>query len=298
MSATLADGHGPTTTTCSSAARRGAGSEVGRRGERLGRAGYDCPARDRRRPSGRGNCIAGNREHHQHHERPDELVHLLDVVGPILIDHIHDDVGAESGRRVVLARCRDIERRELMDNALLWYVARASGVVAWGLVSASVVWGLALSSRAFGRRPRPAWLLDLHRFLGGLALVFTGVHVLAILTDTYVHFGLVEVLVPLASSWHPLAVAFGIVGFYLLAAVEVTSLLRDRVPRQLWRRVHFASFPLFVVTTVHLLSAGTDTGNPVLTMAVIVMVASVGALTTYRFLPEDGAPGRRPVSAR
>jgi predicted lysophospholipase L1 biosynthesis ABC-type transport system permease subunit len=110
----------------------------------------------------------------------------------------------------------------------------------------------------FGKRPRPNWLLDLHRMLGGLALVFTAVHVGAILLDTYVHFGLVEVLVPFASKWHPVAVAWGIVAMYLLVAVEVTSLLRSRLSKSLWRKVHYASFPLFVSATVHGLTAGTD----------------------------------------
>ena len=61
-----------------------------------------------------------------------------------------------------------------VSSQLFWFTARASGIVAWGLAAASVVWGLALSTRLLGRRPRPGWLLDLHRFLGGLALSFTG----------------------------------------------------------------------------------------------------------------------------
>jgi len=118
-----------------------------------------------------------------------------------------------------------------MSAQLPWYVARASGVVAWALLAGSVLWGLAMTTRTVGRLVRRPWLLDLHRFLGGLALVFTVIHVAAIVADTYVHFGLAEALVPFASGWHPVAVAFGIVGFYLLVAVQVTSLARDRIPR-------------------------------------------------------------------
>ena len=90
------------------------------------------------------------------------------------------------------------------------------------------------------------------------ALVFTGVHVVAIVADSYVHFGLTEVLVPFTGTWHPVAVAWGIIGFYFLAAVEVTSLLRRRLSKRVWRATHFLSFPLFALTTVHALSAGTD----------------------------------------
>ena len=146
-------------------------------------------------------------------------------------------------------------------NQLWWYTARASGVVGWAMLSAGVLWGLALSTRALGSRPRPNWLLDMHRFLGAAAVVFTGIHVSSIVADSYVHFGPTEVLVPLVSGWHPVAVAWGIVAFYLLLAVEVTSLLRRHLSRRLWRLTHLASFPLFTVATIHLLSAGTDREN-------------------------------------
>src|SRR3989442_11804872 len=101
-----------------------------------------------------------------------------------------------------------------MHGPLPWYVARASGLVAWMLLAAATLWGLALSTKVLGKRPRPNWILDLHRWLGGLALVFTGVHVIALLGDQYVHFGLVDVLVPFASSWHPGWVAGGVVALY------------------------------------------------------------------------------------
>lgn len=172
----------------------------------------------------------------------------------------------------------------MTDSPLLWYVARASGLVGWALMSASVLWGLALSTRALGARPRPAWLLDLHRFLGGLGVIFTGVHVLAILSDTYIHFGLVDVLVPFATGWHPLGVAAGIVATYLVVAIELTSLARRRLSKRAWRAVHFSSFPLFALATGHLLLVGTDGGSSVLQWVVIGVVAAVGGLTAARIM--------------
>jgi DMSO/TMAO reductase YedYZ heme-binding membrane subunit len=185
-----------------------------------------------------------------------------------------------------------------MTTQLWWYVARAGGLLAYGLLAIGVVWGLLLSSRLFGRRPRPAWLLDLHRFLAGLAVVFVAVHVGAILLDTYVPFSPVQVLVPFASTWHPGAVAWGIVGLYLLAAVELTSLLRSRLPQRVWRRVHYLSFPLFVVTTIHALTAGTDRTNPVLVVAVLATCGLVALLTALRLRPRDRTPIQRPARPR
>jgi hypothetical protein len=193
----------------------------------------------------------------------------------------------------------------MVHGTLPWYVARSSGLVAWALLAGAVVWGLLMTSRALHERVRNAWLLDLHRWLGGLALTFTGVHVLAIMLDSYVHFGLASVLVPLASKWHPLAVAWGVVSLYLLAAVEATSLLRRRIPKVLWRRVHMLSFPLFVSATVHGLSAGTDARKPMALIAAALGSAAVGGLALLRLAnrrSRGGASGRergaRPVQAR
>lgn len=193
-----------------------------------------------------------------------------------------------------------------MNGQIWWYTARSGGILAWVLLSASVLWGLALTTRAFGRITRPAWLLDLHRFLGAAALAFTGIHVAAILLDTYVHFGLAEVLVPLTGTWHPVAVAWGIVGLYLLLAIEVTSLLRTSLPQRAWRCIHYAGFPLFIVTTIHSLSAGTDRHSPLLFWGTIGVSAAVAVLTGLRVVSATSPqpqvavqrPARPPVPSR
>ena len=193
-----------------------------------------------------------------------------------------------------------------MSGTLPWYVARASGLVAWALLAGSVVWGLLMTSKVVRRRVKNAWLLDLHRWLGGLALTFTAIHILAIMSDTYVHFGLASVLVPFASHWHPAAVAWGVASLYLLAAVELTSLVRRHLNYRLWRRIHFLSFPLFVMSTLHGLTAGTDSARPMAIIAVGLVGAAVTFLTTARVMDqiqrsEKGRPAipksRRTASA-
>ena len=170
----------------------------------------------------------------------------------------------------------------MLKGTLPWYVARSSGLVAWGLLAAAVVWGLLMTSKVLRGRVKNSWLLDLHRWLGGLALTFTGVHVVAIMGDSYVHFGLASVLVPLAATWHPVAVAWGVVSLYLLAAVELTSLVRKHLAHRLWKRVHMLSLPLFVLSTVHGLTAGTDARKPMYVIGAVVVAIGVGILAAIR----------------
>jgi DMSO/TMAO reductase YedYZ heme-binding membrane subunit len=173
-----------------------------------------------------------------------------------------------------------------------WYVARSGGIVAWLLLAAGLVVGLLLSSKLLGRRVSPAWLLSVHRYLGGIAVVFTVVHVAAVMLDDFVDFGWTDVLVPFASEWRPQAVAWGIVGMYLLVAIEVTSLAMRRLPKRLWRVVHWSSAGLFMTATVHGWQAGTDTGRAFMT-ATVTSIAVLGVLTFVRVV--RSVRSRRPA---
>lgn len=173
-----------------------------------------------------------------------------------------------------------------------WYVSRATGIVAWALLALAVLWGLALSTRALGRKTPAPWLLDVHRFLGGLAVLFTIVHFVTLSFDPWMTseygYTLLHAFVPFASSWKPGPMAWGIVAFYLLLAVELTSLLKKRLPQSFWHGVHLLSYPLYAMATIHLLTAGSDQQNPVLRWSVIATVGAVVFFTVYRIV----GPGR------
>lgn len=136
-----------------------------------------------------------------------------------------------------------------------WYVARATGVVAWVLLAGTMLDGLFLTWR---RSASPARTLERHRLLGGLAVLFTAAHVGALLLDHFVEYGVADVLVPLQSVYRPGPVGWGIVATYLLVLVEGSSLLRRRLSIRRWRALHHLSYPLFGMATVHFLTTGTD----------------------------------------
>jgi DMSO/TMAO reductase YedYZ heme-binding membrane subunit len=171
-----------------------------------------------------------------------------------------------------------------VNSQVWWFVARSSGIIAWALLTLSVVWGLLLSTkvsatRIAARKLRPAWILDLHRHLGGLAVIFTAIHLIGIAADSYVTFGWADIFVPMASEWKPGAVAFGVVSLYLLLAIEATSLAIRRLPRTAWRWVHRTSFVLYATATYHGILAGTDAGNQWFRVASWISIAVVVVLT-------------------
>jgi predicted ferric reductase len=186
----------------------------------------------------------------------------------------------------------------MTNSTLIWYTARASGIVALLLLSASVLLGLTMSTTILERYRRVAWRLDLHRFLSATAIVFLAIHVGSILLDTYVNFGLIEVIVPFTGSWHPVAVAWGIVAFYLLLAVEATSLLRARLSLRIWRWSHYLSFPLFCFSIVHAWTAGTDRHSLILRATYAATVAAVIALVAVRVAQSRRARSLDPATRR
>jgi len=180
-----------------------------------------------------------------------------------------------------------------MNPQFWWYVARASGIVAWLMLTASVLWGVVLATRAFPEQRRPAWLLDLHRWLGGLTVTFVGIHLGALVADSYVHFDLVDLLVPGAASWQTSAVAVGVVAFWLLVIVQATSLMMRRLPRRLWRFVHLCSYLVFWLTSLHAALAGTDRTSPLYQITSSLVIVAVTCALVYRLLPSSRR--RRPV---
>ncbi len=171
-----------------------------------------------------------------------------------------------------------------IDPKVTWYAARASGMVAWALVTAAIVVGLALSTRLVRKRGANAWLLDLHRFLGTLSLLFVGVHLLALWADDYVYFGPRELFVPMASTYRPGAVAWGIAALYLMVAIQLTSWAMHKMPRRLWHAVHLGSFALFATATVHGFTAGADRANLAVQWSALTAGLLVVFLVAFRLL--------------
>lgn len=171
-----------------------------------------------------------------------------------------------------------------LDPRVWWWVTRASGIVAWVVVAAAVVWGLLASTKLIRKRGVPAWILDLHRYLGTLTIVFVVVHVGAIWLDSFVAFTPRQLLVPFASTWRPRAVAWGIFAVYLLLAVQITSWAMRRIPRKLWHRVHVLSVPMLVLATVHGFLAGSDRSNRAVQWGAFVVLAGIVFLLFVRML--------------
>ena len=146
-----------------------------------------------------------------------------------------------------------------------WFVSRASGVTAYVLLWLSVVLGLLMSTR-LSRSPRMAnWtpaLMAIHEFVSIVSWLFVALHALVLLGDTYVQASWFNLLVPFAFDAKSVVwIGLGQISLYLMAVVLVSYYVRTRIGFQAWRWLHFATFALYALVTVHGLLAGSDTAT-------------------------------------
>jgi ferredoxin-NADP reductase len=182
----------------------------------------------------------------------------------------------------------------LNDPHLWWYLTRASAMLAWALLTLSVVWGILLSTRILRRIDNPGWLQDLHRYLGGLSVVMVLLHMVTLMLDGWLQFSPVEVLVPFATDFRPLAVALGIIAFYLLVAVQGTSMIMHRLPRRFWKGLHYASYATVLLVSFHAGLAGTDVGS----IGYMILAYSLIGLTALATVVRIAVGNRTRAAAR
>lgn len=177
-------------------------------------------------------------------------------------------------------------------NLLVWTVARAGGFTAYGLLTLSVVLGLALGLQWRSPRwPRFA-TTELHRFVTLLTLVFLALHVLAITVDPFMRFRLVEILVPFASHYRPLWMGLGVVAAWLALAVWLSTRLQRLIGYRAWRRLHYATIAVYLLATIHGFATGTDTHTAWAPLLYGTSLLAVGALLVVRVLGAGPTPAR------
>jgi predicted ferric reductase len=176
-------------------------------------------------------------------------------------------------------------------ETVTWSVARAGGFTAYALLALSVIVGLALSAKWQSQKWPRLINSELHNFLGLLALVFTVVHVGAVWLDPYTKFGWYAIFVPFASNYRPIWMALGIVGLYLGLAIAASVWLRPMIGYRVWRTIHYLTFGVYLLTTVHGIFTGTDTQS---WWAIAIYAASLLTVGTLFWLRITQRPVKQP----
>ena len=173
----------------------------------------------------------------------------------------------------------------LTTSPIAWYAARAGGVVAYLLLTTTVLLGLTMSSRKRVERwPRIA-VEDLHRFTSFAAGTFVVIHIAAIAVDAYLPFSLSSLVVPFIAHYRPAWVGLGVVAAELMLAVAIANRLRNRtLSYATWRKIHYATFAVWAGATIHGAGSGTDRSTIWLIAIEMAAAGAVLGMVAWRVL--------------
>ena len=182
----------------------------------------------------------------------------------------------------------------MKTDPTFWLLARATGITSYVLLTTSVLAGLVVKSRPFGKAIKPASATQLHRTLALLSLSALALHGLTLVLDETIEIGLTALLVPGTAPYRPLWTGLGVLAGELMLIVYVSFALRKRIGIRNWRRLHWTTYGAFAAATAHGVMAGTDSSTPWAIGLYLGAIGSVAAATAWRVLVPPARPTPRP----
>ena len=178
------------------------------------------------------------------------------------------------------------------------------GLGAVGAVVINLFIGLLLSMRYSPLRLWPHRhfnLFALHQWTAYIAMALVLAHPTVLLFLHTPRFRVLDIVWPLHSYLQPTLNTIGAIALYLLVLVLVTSLLRTRIGRPLWRKLHYLVFPTAVLMFIHSIYTDPnlkdghpdllDGGKVFLEIAALLVIVAVSI--RVRLHGKGMRPGRR-----
>lgn len=177
------------------------------------------------------------------------------------------------------------------NQHIWWLASRASGIVALGLITASVTLGLLMANKLW--RGRAA--AGLHEQLSIAGLGAIAAHGLTLLGDPWLHPGLGGITLPFTMGYRTGFTGLGIVAGYVSAALGLSFYARRTIGAKLWRKLHRFTPVAYVLAMVHTIGAGTDASTPWLRTFMLATALPIAVLFVKRMLPSRSATRKRPM---
>lgn len=194
--------------------------------------------------------------------------------------------------------------QEINQNvSFAWYIGRASGILAFILLTLVVANGLLMTTRLVFRLLPPALNYEIHRFFSWMAFLAVIGHIASFTFDSYFRLTWREGLIPFTlirdftSSLgydFRFAVGIGTVSLYAIAALIISSELKGKgVSLKQWRLLHYTSFLAYLLFLAHGILSGTDSKEWWMIWIYgisAVIVFSLTGLRIYAVIQKKSAP--------
>ena len=163
-----------------------------------------------------------------------------------------------------------------------WYASRATGIVSLLLFTAVMALGILVNRQ--GRLPGlPRFAVtNLHRNLSLLAVIFLAIHIVTAVMDTFVSIPLISAVVPFTSGYEAFWLGIGAISLDIMLALIVTSLVRGRLNRKVWKAVHWLAYASWPIAFAHSIGSSTDLQHGLLLILALACAAVVAAALAWR----------------
>lgn len=161
----------------------------------------------------------------------------------------------------------DLSTIGVPSSKYFWLFARASGIAAFIFLTIGILYGMGMSTRSAYKIMRPPLAMEIHQTINVISLVAVIAHFTSLFFDNYFHLQLSEAFIPFLIK-RPFtselgldftyAIGFGIIAFYLIMLLVVTSLIRKKISIKLWRKIHYTSLLTYWIFVLHAITSGSD----------------------------------------
>lgn len=166
-----------------------------------------------------------------------------------------------------------------------WECIRLLGLIAYFYFTVSIIFGLLRKTSTI--KSHKNLLFQLHQSAGWFGFVAVIVHMLLLIVDRYEPYRIAELMIPFVSDYKPILSGLGTIAFYLFFIVFLTSdVFIRKMKFSIWKMVHIAVLPAWIISLVHGILIGTDTGNPFVLLFYWSTVATVVIVFSIRYISE------------
>jgi methionine sulfoxide reductase heme-binding subunit len=143
-------------------------------------------------------------------------------------------------------------------TSALWALGRGSGIAALVAFTLAIVLGIVARSGRDGLGLGRFGLNEVHRTAALTGVGLVAVHLGTLFFDPYAQLRLVDLVLPFLGRYRPVWLGLGTLAVDLLGVITIVSILREKVGPRVFKTVHWATYALWPIASVHALGTGTD----------------------------------------
>ncbi len=149
---------------------------------------------------------------------------------------------------------------EFLLHLPMWEMIRVLGILSYLLLFGGVSLGICYSMPGWPGKTKSK-LYKAHSF-ATISGMFVGIfHAMLLIVDTYMPFTWPELLVPFSAAKDPFWNGLGSIAVYGMILIILSTDLKQKLKKHVWRAVHLGSYPTFLAALAHGIGVGSDTQN-------------------------------------